>query len=182
VLSWRVERHGKLVAQGVGEEYCFTPTEEGKYKVMLTVTDDDGGTDRKHIELRVKGSDVKAELKADELDASKMSLVVTGSSRSDVILFKSGDGTGEVDVYVNHRHQGSFMPTGRLIAHGMGGDDAIVVGRGITHSVAFYGGEGRDILAGGVGNDMLDGGLDKDLIFRGGGTDTVINDGKDKVL
>jgi hypothetical protein len=43
-LAWRVTRSGQTITTGSGEDFSFTPADNGSYLVRLTATDKDGGT------------------------------------------------------------------------------------------------------------------------------------------
>jgi PKD repeat protein len=43
--SWTVTKNGNAYASGAGSSFSFTPDDNGTYDVILTATDDDGGTD-----------------------------------------------------------------------------------------------------------------------------------------
>ena len=117
-------------------------------------------------------------------------IVVYGTQGNDSIKF-SADGQ-EVRVTVNQNPSGSFLVTGRLVAHGEDGSDDIRVGSGITLSTWLYGGatgnnylqggSGNNVLIGGSGNDTLKGGSGRDLLIGSGGNDVLYGNGGDDIL
>lgn len=79
--------------------------------------------------------------------------------------------------------QGTFRPTGRLIALGLGGDDDIEVAASIGLPAWLYGGQGNDRLKGGAGDDVLFGEDGDDLLVGGGGRDFLIGGmGADRIV
>jgi hypothetical protein len=112
---------------------------------------------------------------ADALDPSVRTLVVTGTPGNDRILFNPGGGAGgTVKVLVNDLPQGTFSPTGRLIAYGGAGDDDIQVAGGLTLPAWLYGGDGNDRLKGGGGNNVLLGGAGDDTLIGGAGPNLLL--------
>src|SRR5207245_5320638 len=98
---------------------------------------------------------------------------------------------GDVTVSVNGVDLGTFHPTGRIIAYGLGGDDDIRVAGGITLPTLIDGGEGNDkikggsgpnILLGGNGDDLLVGGSNRDVLIGGSGADKIVGNEQDDVL
>jgi Ca2+-binding RTX toxin-like protein len=112
---------------------------------------------------------------ADALDPSVRTLIVMGTPGNDKILFNPGGCPGNtVKVLVNDLPQGTFRPTGRLIACGGAGDDDIQVAGSITLPAWLYGGDGNDRLKGGGGNNVLVGGAGDDLLLGGGGQNLLL--------
>ncbi len=89
----------------------------------------------------------------------------------------------------------------KIVANAMGGEDSIIVQRGVTASVELdggadddtlnykgsgdaklSGGPGNDVLRGGSGNDMLEGGDGNDTLRGGPGLDSLDGGGGDDAL
>jgi hypothetical protein len=108
----------------------------------------------------------------DDLNPAQRKLVVTGTAGNDEISFTQKD--DEVKVEFTGFPNGTFQPTGRIVANGLAGDDNISVGGGVGQSAWLYGGDGNDTLKGGGGNDILQGGAGNDTLTAGGGRDLLI--------
>jgi Ca2+-binding RTX toxin-like protein len=113
--------------------------------------------------------------RADPLDASLRTLVVTGTPGNDKMLFNPSVGaSGSVKVLVNKLPQGTFSPSEELIAYGEEGDDDIQVARGINLPALLHGGVGDDQLTAGGGQNLLLGGLGADILSAGKCDDLLI--------
>lgn len=110
---------------------------------------------------------------ADTLNPSLRTLVVWGSDQKDAIRLTPGNLAGEVTVRMNNLPKGTFLPTGRLVVGGSGGDDDIQMDDGILLSAWLYGGSGNDRLRGGGGNNYLEGGYGDDTLVGGAGRDLL---------
>jgi fibronectin-binding autotransporter adhesin len=129
---------------------------------------------------------------ADSQNPSLLGLSVTGTPGDDNILFNPGGGNGgTVKALVDNLPQGTFSPTGRLIAYGVAGNDDMEVAGGVTLPAWLYGGDGNDrlkggggnnVLIGGSGNNMLIGGSGQDLLIGGSGSSTLIAGSGDDLL
>ena len=128
---------------------------------------------------------------ADPFEAGKTALAIGGTLGDDNILFNTGGTGGTVQVMLNGVSQGSFSPTGRLIAYGQAGADNIQVAGGISLPTMLLGGKGDDrikggagnnILVGGDGDDLLVGGNNRDIMIGGNGADRIVGNGQDDVL
>src|SRR5207249_3223600 len=75
---------------------------------------------------------------------------------------------------VNDVPNGRFIPTGRLVAYGLAGNDDIKVNGSINLPAWLYGGDGNDTLQGGGGNDVLVGGAGNNTLIAGQGRDLLI--------
>ena len=64
--------------------------------------------------------------------------------------------------------------TGRIVIHGLGGNDTITVAGSVPVSAEIQGGPGNDKITGGRGHDLLDGGLGNDTVNGGKGNDTLV--------
>jgi Ca2+-binding RTX toxin-like protein len=123
--------------------------------------------------------------------AGETALAVTGSEARDVIVFTPGTNPGDIVVKINGTTVGTFHPTGRIIAYGLGGDDDIQVADTITLPAWLYGGAGNDRLKGGAGHDvllgeagddLLVGGSGRDLLLGGLGADRIVGNADDDIL
>ena len=72
------------------------------------------------------------------------------------------------------RRWARFHPTGRLIAFGQAGHDAILADGSINAAAWFFGGAGNDLLKGGRGPNVLLGGAGQDALTGGSGRDILI--------
>src|SRR5262249_12655848 len=113
-------------------------------------------------------------LETDPIDATRKALFVGGTPGYDTILFNPGSGSGTVHVILNGISQGTFSPTGHLIAYGNAGDDTIRVSSFLTLPTLLFGGDGNDTLKGGDGNNILVGGAGHDSLNGGTGRDILI--------
>jgi Ca2+-binding RTX toxin-like protein len=64
--------------------------------------------------------------------------------------------------------------TGRIVIHGLGGNDTITVAASVPVGAEIQGGPGNDKITGGRGHDLLDGGLGNDTVNGGKGNDTLV--------
>jgi Ca2+-binding RTX toxin-like protein len=131
-------------------------------------------------------------LQADPSNASQTALVVGGTIGDDTIVFTPADRQGGITVMINGVNQGSFHPTGHIIAYGQAGNDTFrettqrIRGRTVFISAPalFFAGGGNDtldasgstagnVLVGGAGNDSLIGGQGRDILIGGLGVDTL---------
>jgi len=115
---------------------------------------------------------------SDPLLGNALSLFVQGTAGNDTINFLPGSTAGQVVVRGDNLSLGTFAPTGRLVAHGMGGTDVIKVSNAIRLPAWLYadggnalleGGGGKNVLVGGSGNDVLEGGLGRAILIGGAG-------------
>src|SRR5262249_32668224 len=63
---------------------------------------------------------------ADTLDATRRELLVQDNGTGDSIKFVAGTNPGEVQLNINNLPNGTFLPTGRLIAYAGYGDSVTV--------------------------------------------------------
>jgi Ca2+-binding RTX toxin-like protein len=137
--------------------------------------------------LRVSNPNSKLSLRAGT-DPSLTNLVFIGDSGNDLLLV-SESAPGQVNaVWINDQGglvQESFSNvTGKVVAIGGDGDDTFYAGgNSTTLPVAFYGGNGNDLLLGGGGGDYIEGGAGDDTIWTFHGVNIVIaGEGNDLVL
>jgi PKD repeat protein len=163
-----------------------TYTEVGTYNATLRVRDTAGAVATVSTTITVQ----VIALQDDPLNPGTTSLAVGGTSGNDLITF-TRVGAGAIRVQLNGVSLGTFTPTGRLIAFGQAGNDAIFVDGGISAPVWLSGGSGNDILKagggsgvllGGSGNDLLTGGSARDFLIGGVGNDLLIGAGGDDLL
>lgn len=167
----------ELNADGTfGLSHVFTAT--GTYTVTVAVQDDDGGLSSVSRDIVIKA----VELQGGDL-------VVGGTTGNDTISF-SKLMTG-ITVTINGYSQGTFNPTGRVIAYGQVGDDTIQSSSMITLPTELYGDAGNDalmggggpsLLSGGDGNDKLTGGSGRSVQVGGAGADTLGGGAADDLL
>src|SRR5262249_22193995 len=119
---------------------------------------------------------------ADTLDATKRSLVVWDYNPGDSIKFVTGTNPGEVQMNINNLPRGTFLPTGRLIAHAESSGQDVQVDSGIFLSAWLYGDSDNDRLKGGSGNNVLIGNGFGDLLAGGSGRSLLIGTGADKLV
>ena len=108
-------------------------------------------------------------------------LLVAGTPGPDVIAVRPGIDLG-LDVVVNGRvsHHSLVGLTGRVVVHGLGGSDRLIVSPKVLILTDLYGDEGNDALTGGQGDDHLFGGGGNDRLTGGLGDDLLVgNDGND---
>ncbi len=159
----------------------------GASTVMLTTSDQYGAVS---APVSHTVNVVAAALQTCFCDPSKTALFVAGTPSADIIIF-AAQGKTQVKVTINGVLEGTFAPTGRIIAHGLDGDDDIQMANGIRLIAEFYGDAGNDrikgggganILLGGDGNDQLNGGGGRDLLIGGAGADRLIGTQHDDIL
>ncbi len=148
-------------------------TASGTYTVKLTVVDDDGGTATVSGQITIKAVD----LQTDPCDSTRTALVVGGTSGDDTIRFVPQGNDGDIKVLINGASQGTFRPTGRIIAYGLDGNDDIEVAGSIRLSAFLHGDSGNDRLAAGGGDSVLCGGDGDDQLLGGSGRSVLIGDG-----
>jgi Ca2+-binding RTX toxin-like protein len=113
-------------------------------------------------------------LASDPLDSTKQALFVYGTAANDVILVNPGRAAGSVAVQFNGQSRGTFSPTGRIIVHGLAGNDTIGVSSQVTRPAWLYGEDGSDVLWGGGGPNLLFGGAGNDTLYSGKGRNLLI--------
>jgi uncharacterized delta-60 repeat protein len=118
---------------------------------------------------------------ADSLDASKRELLIVDPAGGRSIKFVTTVNPGEVQVALGSQPKGTFLPTGRLIAHAGYGDD-VQVDSGISLSAWLYADGGNDRLKGGSGNNVLIGDSSGDLLVGGSGRSLLIGYGGDRLV
>ncbi|MGI8982308.1 MAG: Calx-beta domain-containing protein [Pirellulaceae bacterium] len=144
--------------------------------------------------LNAAGTPDTATLRADADNPGSNVIVVTGTSRNDVILIEPRPtDASQVRVKINGQLRGIFNNStfSRFVAFGLGGNDKIIVGWHLEQDAKLfggagddylYGGAGKDGLDGGIGNDHLFGGLDNDVLCGAAGTDFLYGQQDNDVL
>jgi Ca2+-binding RTX toxin-like protein len=143
----------------------------GVFNTRITAFDADGAPSNlvnSLVTITVVG------LQTDPIDPTKTALAIGGTTLNDVITFRKGNTPGSVTPVLNGVAQGTFTPTGRLLAFGQKGHDNIKANKKINLPVWFDGGEGDDTLTGGPGADILQGQAGNDDIKGGDGRDLII--------
>ena len=158
----------------------FSGTDSFEYR-----TDDgDGGSDTATVNVVVASTAALP----DPADPSRTALVTGGTEGSDEVRYAVRN--GQVEVIVNGESQGTFQPTGRVIAATGGGDDVVRFGKlpvpvqidGGAGDDRLAGTPGPDILIGGDGNDRLAGHAGRDLLIGGAGRDTLAGGAGEDIL
>jgi uncharacterized repeat protein (TIGR01451 family)/CSLREA domain-containing protein len=127
------------------------------------------------VTLNSPGDLGTANLRADA-DGPGQALIVTGTSRSDVIVIEPRPvNPAEIRVKINGRLIGIFDRSAvqHIVAFGLTGSDKIVIHPFLTQSATLFGNEGDDYLFGASGADGVDGGNGRDRLFGGPENDTI---------
>jgi len=129
--------------------------------------------------LNAAGGAGTAEVQADADNPGSQVLLVTGTSRNDVIVIEPRpQDLSQIRVRINSQLAGIFAASSiqRIVAYGLNGSDIIKVNPSLVQSATLVGGNGNDVLTGGSGNDQLSGGSGNDKLFAGAGNDTLCGD------
>ncbi len=169
-VRWGDGTSSLCTGPGDGADANHIYRNSGLFTVRVVAIDKDGG---QSTVATWEVSIVAVQLQVDPCDPTKTALVVGGTQNSDLIEFRKVGATC-VRVFLNGICQGTFNPTGHLIAFGQGGDDVITVGCNLTLSAMLFGDAGEDILIGGGGHDLLVGGNGKDILIGGAGRDVLL--------
>jgi len=103
-------------------------------------------------------------------------LLVTGTSKSDVIVIEPRPvDRSQIRVKINGELAGIFTSADvqRFVVFGLTGSDKIVVNATLLQLATLFGNEGDDYLYGAKGTDGLDGGNGADRLFGGLNDDTL---------
>jgi subtilisin family serine protease len=176
-------------ASGVTVSQAFA--QSGDYTLRVRAADRDGDLGEfQTIVFSVRDFVLRTNL------AGQTDLLFGGTPGADGVYFYQGIGT---DIHVVTRLENNAPVskaalakgvTGSVIAHGHGGDDALIAELLLHQSIQLLGGAGhdvliggrkRDTLSGGAGNDLLLGstalGSDADLLFGDEGDDMLVGQG-----
>ncbi|HEX8911301.1 MAG TPA: Ig-like domain repeat protein, partial [Humisphaera sp.] len=150
--------------------FHYTPAAgaHGPDSFQYTLDDGHGGTATGTATVNLAGVGLDDSPTA----AGLTDLVAVGTGANDVITFTGLSGR-RVRVTVNGSTVGTYTPTGRLIAYGLGGND-VLTARNVGLGALFYGGDGNDVLTGGRKRDLLVGGDGNDTIRGTGGGDLLV--------
>ncbi len=96
-------------------------------------------------------------------------LRIAGTSSPDHIVIRADVAADFVRILWNGKQLGRFGPIDRIVIHGNGGDDVLVVKSSVHLPVVLDGGAGDDCLQGGSGGDQLFGGDGDDVLIAGTG-------------
>jgi Ca2+-binding RTX toxin-like protein len=156
----------------------------GVYQVVLTVTDDDGGSASAATSVRISGIGLRGGV-LEIVGTQQRDVLTIGQSRGKVQLAGTLGGArisqafalGSVSRIAADLGAGNDSLTAGgavrvpLLINGGAGNDALTAGNG---PAVLLGGEGNDVLRGGGGRDVLIGGAGADQVSGGGGSDLVI--------
>lgn len=110
-------------------------------------------------------------------------LLIGGTGGPDTIQVAPSRDGSQLVVRLNGAVAGTFpvaAVTGRIVVHGLAGNDRITVSPKVTIGSDIYGDAGNDVLTGGGGNDRLYGGSGNDKLTGGKGNDILVGgDGND---
>src|SRR5262249_9785003 len=115
----------------------------------------------------------------------------SGTAGDDKIHVKQGGASGQLTVWVNGSLVGTYSPTGRLVVHGLAGDDDIQADGNVIATLCLYGDDGNDRLKGGWGTNVLIGGAgdglrvgggSRDILIGGTGADRLVGNAQDDIL
>ena len=193
-INWGDKSKQPAVTGLSGTTLDHVYTAAGTFVVSVTATDKDRGTSTT--------TTTSITIAAVELQDGGATLAAGGTTKDDTIVFSPTDVQGGVRVTINGVDQGTFYPTGRLLAYGQAGTDNIRVVRtaigktlvSVAIPAVLFGGAGKDtldvaasgsdgnILVGGDGDDILIGSSGRDVLIGGGGSDSLFGGGGDDVL
>lgn len=129
--------------------------------------------------LNAPGPQRSVVLQADADNPEENVLLVTGTSRSDVIVIEPRPlNPSQIRVKLNGVTVSivSSSDVQRIVAYGLNGNDTIVVNATLAQSATLVGGDGNDYLYGGAGSDQLAGGAGNDHLFGLAGNDVLCGD------
>ncbi|HUE75030.1 MAG TPA: choice-of-anchor Q domain-containing protein [Pirellulaceae bacterium] len=138
----------------------------GFYTIVVTVTDDDGGSAQTSHQIEVGG-----DLVVDGV------LRLIGTDEADLVgIRKLDDGSLYVEANFLPGGSATFAPglVQIILIHLRGGDDVLVVNQNVRVPIVADGGAGNDRLSGGGGRDILIGGLGADILLGSNGEDILI--------
>src|SRR4029077_13541960 len=77
-------------------------------------------------------------METDPINSSQTALVVGGTTGDDTIVFTPADRQGNINVTINGVAQGTFHPTGHIIAYSQSGNDTVRLASQKIHSRTTY--------------------------------------------
>jgi Ca2+-binding RTX toxin-like protein len=113
----------------------------------------------------------------DATDPCKTELDVVGTAGSDQILIEFAGCQNRARVMMNGTDLGTFCFTGRIVVHGLEGNDLITVDQQFTKPTLLVGGNGDNLIIGGSGPDLIMCGTGNDTLYGQAGNDTLISGG-----
>jgi len=126
-----------------------------------------------------------AVLQTDADSPSQNLILVTGTSRSDVIVIEPRPSDrSQIRVKVNGHVAGLFdsADVQRIVVFGLQGSDRIVVSAALGQPATIFGDSGSDVIIAGNGNTQIAGGNGNDKIVGGRGNDTLCGDNGNDVI
>jgi hypothetical protein len=156
-------------------EFSWTPNETnllGTYTFKVRVADDGVPSlhDTKTIVVNLTAAGLVN-------SGGQTDLLVGGTGGNDAITVTPTRDGSQLVVRLGRAILGSFPVagvTGRVVVHGLRGNDRIRVSPRVTVGVDLYGDAGNDVLTGGAGNDLLVGGAGDDRLSDRAGTNVLI--------
>lgn len=118
----------------------------------------------------------------DATDPCKTELDVVGTNGSDQILILYAGCQNRARVMMNGADLGTFCFTGRIVVHGLEGNDLITVDQQFTKPTLLVGGNGDNLIIGGSGPDLIMCGTGNDTLYGQAGNDTLIGGGGHDLL
>ena len=144
----------------------------GRYRVTVTLFDDDGASDTARATATVRSAGVVEE------DGGRTLVVFGTDGDDDVRVSRRGGG---LRVVMNGEVLGDFAPD-RVRVDAGAGDDRVVIAGDVLRSAVLIGGTGDDVLKGGGGDDLLLGGAGDDVLLALKGDNTLAGEDGDDVL
>ena len=203
-LAGSAPAHGTVTLDGGAIVYAAADGVFGADAFTYTLVNALGNTATATVRVVTQGS---AGTVVDPLDPTKTSLITGGTTGNDDLQLRVRPG-GAIEVRINGQSQGTFSPTGSVIADlgdgadrirlaklpvpvvidGGDGDDRIT-GTAFADTLiggpgndSFDGAGGADVLIGGDGDDRLNGGAGRDVLIGGNGADSLNGGADDDVL
>jgi hypothetical protein len=173
-----------VIGAGTGVVVPHVFVASGTQSVRVKATDHNGGTSA--ITTR---SVITTDYVLRDDGTGKIDLIWGGTPGIDVVYFYttvSANVVGVFNQYANLPQQlaavniGALVGgvTGKVIAHGYGGDDVIVAELLVSRAASLLGGDGNDTLVGGRLADSIEGGNGHDLLLGA----TQASDGGDRLI
>ncbi len=129
--------------------------------------------------LNEAGDSGTAILQEDADNPDQNVLLVTGTSRGDVIVIEPRpSNSSQIRVRINGHLAGIFdsADVQRFVVFGLAGNDKIVVSAALDQPATIFGDEGGDVIVAGSGDNQIAGGAGNDKIVGGSGNDSLCGD------